>query len=309
MKDDEGTRQRRSKLSRALKAQSYSGLANILFGDYVDQYADAFADLRTHLVKANINVLFRTYVSIMFLSSILTFIATFAATGVALYNLQLPLLLSVVLIFAVPFIIATIVLVALYYYPSQRARQREASIENNLPFALNQMAAVASSGIPPSSMFKLLTNFQEYREVSTEAEKIVKKVDIFGEDLTTALREVAAETPSDDFKEVLYGLLSTIETGGSLEDFLNKKAEASLFEYKIRRKKDIENLSTYASFYTAILVAAPLFLVAILAVMNIIGGELFGYDIQFVMQVGVYAVIPTINTIFITMLHITQTRI
>jgi len=101
-------------------------------------------------------------------------------------------------------------------------------------------------------------------------------------------------------------MISTIETGGSLNEFLSEQAESALFDYQVRREKQIENLSTYASFYTALLIAAPLFLIAVLAIMNIIGGDLFGFAIGDIMNVGVYVVIPFINLLFIGALQLTQ---
>jgi len=190
----------------------------------------------------------------------------------------------------------------LYIYPSQKAKGRKTDIENNLPFALNQMSAVASSGIPPSDMFKLLMDFDEYGEVSRESQKVIRKIELFGEGITTALRETANETSSPELKEVMYGMISTIETGGDLEEFLQEHAEAALFDYRLRREKQIENISTYASFYTALLIAAPLFLIAILSVMNIIGGNVLGLAIPDVMRLGVYVGIPLINIAFIVFL-------
>ncbi|MFB6147286.1 MAG: hypothetical protein ABEJ66_00225, partial [Candidatus Nanohaloarchaea archaeon] len=70
------------------------------------------------------------------------------------------------------------------------------------------------------------------------------------------------------------------------------------------REKEIERLSTYASFYTAILIAAPVFLVVILSVMNLLGGRLMGYAIRDLMWLGIHVVIPVINTLFIIFLAI-----
>ncbi|MCJ7429386.1 MAG: type II secretion system F family protein [Candidatus Nanohaloarchaeota archaeon QJJ-5] len=295
---------RRGKLKRALTADNYSGAANALFGDMADKYGKYFQEVRMNLEKANINMLFRTYVAQIFLTSVLTAFTFFLILLVMLPILGVNMLLSAVLLITVPSIMGMMALVFLYMYPSRQADQRGDNIDQNLPFALNQMSAVASSGIPPSSMFKLLTNFQEYEEIANEAEKIITKIEIFGEDLTTALREVGQTTPSDRFQEVIYGMISTIETGGNLNDFLEEQAESALFDYRMRRQKQIENLSAFASFYTAILVAAPLFLIAIMAVINMIGGNLAGFAIEDIINLGIYIIIPAINTAFVLMLHI-----
>lgn len=295
---------KRGKIKRALTADSYSGAANALFGDFADKYGKYFQEVRVNLEKANINMLFRTYVSQIMLTSVLTAVTFFLILAVMLPILGVNPVLMAVLLITVPSIMGMMALTFLYLYPGRQANQRGDNIDQNLPFALNQMAAVASSGIQPSDMFKLLTNFSEYEEISNEAEKIITKIEIFGEDLTTALREVGQTTPSDRFKEVIYGMISTIETGGNLNDFLEEQSESALFDYRMRRQKQIENLSAFASFYTAILVAAPLFLIAIMAVINMIGGDLAGFAIGDIINLGIYVIIPAINTLFVLMLHI-----
>jgi len=97
-------------------------------------------------------------------------------------------------------------------------------------------------------------------------------------------------------------MLSTVETGGNMEDFMKSKADEALFDFKLEREKEIERLSTYASFYTAILIAAPVFLVVILSVMNLLGGQLMGFAIRDLMWMGVHIIIPVINTLFIIFL-------
>jgi flagellar protein FlaJ len=192
----------------------------------------------------------------------------------------------------------------MYYYPQQKASSRRKDIEESIPFAMNHLSAIATSGIPPSGMFELLASFEEYGGISREAGKISRRVNAFGEDFTTALRETAERSPSEEWNDILYGILSTVETGGNLEDFLKEKSEEALFEFKIEKEKEIERLSTYASFYTAILIAAPVFLVTVLSVMNLLSPNIAGFSIRSLMWIGVHILIPVINILFILFLGI-----
>lgn len=291
-----------SRLKQAFQSESIGAAANALFGPWVDKGGTYFEDLKEDLNHADMDVLFRTYVSKMFFYSIGAAILGFLGGTTYSISAGLSITKAVRYIFGLPMTLALLVFGLMYLYPSQKARKRQKGIEENLPFALNHLAAIATSGIPPSSMFELLSNFEEYEEISEEAEKITRRVNTFGEDLTTALREVAERSPNDDWREVLYGILSTVETGGSLEDFLDQKAEEALFDYKMQREKEIERLSTYASFYTAILIAAPVFLVTILSVMNLLGGQVLGFAIKDLMWMGVHVLIPSLNIVFILFL-------
>jgi flagellar protein FlaJ len=195
-----------------------------------------------------------------------------------------------------------------YTYPFYTANKRKRDIAVNLPFAINHMAAIASSGVPPLILFRLLMGFEEYGEISKEARRIIERVDVFGQDITSAIRNVAMRTPSKEFEELLYGIVSIITTGGDLKRYFKVMADKALFEYELSRRRYTEILSTYADFYTALLIAAPLFLIAILSIMNLVGGELAGMTIGEAMTLGVYGLIPVLNIAFLIFIHLTQPK-
>jgi flagellar protein FlaJ len=164
------------------------------------------------------------------------------------------------------------------------------------------MSAISSSGVPPDSMFELLEQFEEYGEIQKEAEAITRRVNAFVEDVTTAIKEVADRTPNDRFADFLYGMVSTIETGGDLHDYIEEQADEQLFQYNIRKEKEIDRISTYASFYTALLIAAPVFLVVILSVINLLQSQIGGFTVRNLMFLGIHVIIPVVNSLFIVFL-------
>lgn len=293
------------RLNQASKTNNMSAAANALFGPTVDKYGDYFDDIKEDLKQADMDVLYRTYVSQMFLYSSGAVVLGFLAGMLYSIQMQLPVLQIIRFAIGVPIALGLAIFGFMYLYPSQKAKSRKKSIDSNLPFALNHLGAIATSGISPTAMFELLNTFEEYGGISKEAGEISRRVNVFGEDLTTALREVAERSPSDDWSEVLYGIISTVETGGSLKSYLEEKADEAIFEYNMEKEKEIERLSTYASFYTAILIAAPVFLVVVLAVMNLLGGQIAGFAIRDLMWMGVHVIIPVINGLFVIFLALT----
>ena len=277
-----------------------------LFGPLADKTAESFAFLKQYISLADIKMLFRTYLALSYAYSFVFSIFTFCFTLFFLqyfgYSLIEKIFFSIGAA-ALTFLIAFTFFIS---YPMLKAQSRRRDIETNLPFAITHMAAIASSGVPPSTMFRLLTGFEEYGEISKEAKKIVQNIDVLGLDVTTAIREVARKTPSETFKQFLEGVATTIDTGGDLHAYLKKESEKAMFEYKIRREKFLQTLSTYADFYTAVLIAAPLFLVAILSVMSMIEGKLWGMRIEDVMRLGIFVGIPIVNTLFLLFIHFTQ---
>jgi len=263
--------------------------------------------LKQEIEQSSIKIVFETYVGKMFFFSGLSLIAIFLwMMFLFLVLTKIPVLFALVGSLLLSLVAAFAILTIFHSYPFQLVNSKKRSIEGNLPFAMNHMAAISASGVPPFIMFKLLTGVEEYGEISSEAKLVVRNVESFGMDITTAMRQVADRTPSDDFRQFLYGIISTTETGGSLEQYLKNAAKDALFNYRIKREKYLTTLSTYADFYTAVLIAAPLFFISILSVMSMIGGQIMGLSITDAMQLGIYGLIPVLNVIFIMFIHFTQ---
>jgi len=274
----------------------------IIFGGLVDKYYDYFNDLKKKINEADLKILTRTYVCLMFFVSTIAFFVSLPVLFFLLIVYNINPVLTPILSLSV----GGLAFAMMYYYPYEKAGSRKRSIETNLPFAVNHMAAISSSGVPPKIIFKLLSGFGEYGEVSKVASKIIRNVEVFGQDITTAIESVASTIPSDSFKEILYGMLSTIRTGGNLKSYLQVQAKEALFTYRLKREEYLQALSTYADFYTAVMIAAPLFLISILAIMNVIGGTIQGMSIGDAMNLGIYLGIPAMNIAFIMFVSFTQ---
>lgn len=273
---------------------------------YLSKY---ISPLKEELLKSNLGILFEIYVGKMIFYSLLTsLIAFFVVTITFPILLKVPLWITVIsgIILAVTVFVSALLIA--YSYPFHTLTSKKTSIEANMPFAINHMAAIANSGVPPFIIFKLLMHVHEYGEIANEFRRIVRNVDAFGMDIATAIKNIADRTPSEEFKQFLYSFISTINTGGDLRKYLDNTAKESMFDYKIKREKYLHTLSTYADFYTAVLIAAPLFFVSILSIMSLIGGQVIGLSIPTAMRLGIYILIPLLNTLFILFIHYTQPK-
>lgn len=280
-----------------------------LFGNMVDKNIAQFNELKQKYMIADIGILFRTYLAIMFFLPVLIFISSAIIVAFSCFLLKSNTALAIIWTIIVSGILSSTTILALYTYPIIIARKRKTDIEANLPFAINHMSAIASSGAPPYLIFKILSNFKEYGEISRQSSKIVRDIDFFGLDEISALRERINKTPSPQFRELLEGLLATIHAGGSLKNYLNQESEKALFDYRLSRERYSELLSVYADIYTALLIAAPLLFIAILSVLSIVGGNIFGMPIDETMKIGIFGVIPVLNVLFLLFIHITQPKV
>jgi flagellar protein FlaJ len=281
-------------------------LATRLFGPLVDRTAGIFFVTKESLPKADIKITFRTYMSIAFFLAAVAFVSSFAMLFFVTSVISIPALLKVALFAFVPLLNAVVSVFVIAFYPFQKVSSRRKSIEMNLPFVLTHMGAIAESGVPPYVIFRLIAEFEEYGEVATEMKKVIRNIETFGLNPLAAVREVAARTPSDELKQVLLGFVTTTESGGNVKLFLKSAGQQALFEWRIKRERFLQQLSAYAEFYTGLLIAAPLFIIALFAVMNMIQSTVGGYDIIFLTQLSIYVVVPVMNTAFLLFLQGTE---
>ena len=287
-------------------SEGYKRLSLKLFRGLAEGSEKSFRSLGPQLKGANISMLLRAYIAVTYMSTAIAYAAAMAVTLVVSMLLVGDLVMLIYLVMFVPVLAASFVFMLFYIYPSQKSKSVRNSIDNNLPFALISMDSVASSGIPTEFMFELLGSLKEYGEVSRQARLVVRNIKTFGMSSVAAINDVAARTPSPALKQVLSGISSTVGKGGNLPAFLREMASKNLFEYRLRREQYVKTLSTYADIYTAVMIAAPLMMLAVLVMMNIIGGDVMGMTIPDAISLMAYVVVPLMNVSFLAFIHMSH---
>lgn len=176
----------------------------------------------------------------------------------------LTLLLAVVLIPAGVF-------ACLCYYPQLEAQGRKTKIEMDLPYAITYMQALSSTIV----LYDIFRNVYDagdlYGEVSKECGLIVRDVELFGEDLLTAMENTIAITPSANFRELLNDLMLVYRSGGNLTYFFNAKSES----YRELARQELEALLQFlemiAEIYLTAFVAGPIAIIITLVAQNLSG--------------------------------------
>lgn len=310
---NEIAKEKSKKESVTYNAESYSAIANILMKDFslefINSFPDFFKGLYRSLRLANIKILSSSYTNMMMLSSVLGLLGGSLILGlISMFSsMPLPMVVSNA---ALGGIFGGAIVFAVYYiFPQYTLKNRDSNLRSNLPFAIDHMAAIVGAGVSPTAMFGLISQSKDYGEVSVELEKIVEYVELFGYDLIAAMSSVSLMSPAKSMKEFLEGFTSTIESGGDLKKYLREKADGSMLQYKLERQRYTESISTFSDIYTGIMVASPLFFVAVLSLVSILGGEVGGMDITTLMLLGTYLAIPLLNLLFIVFMEATQPNI
>jgi len=289
------------------KTNFYNVFANKIFGNsaenLIKKYPKYFDDLRRTVRLANLRIFFNTYVSLGILSFFLTMLLSFLLSLVIFMDFSVFAFAKYI---SLSLLMGLFVLAGLYYYPRIIMDSRRRDIKQDLPFAIIHMAAVAGSGAQLVTVFSMIVESNEYKGLEGEIKRILNYVNLFGYNMSTALRAVAENTPSNEFKELMNGMIETIESGGSLKNYLKNKADDIMTTYKLERKRYVETLSTYSDIYTAILIAAPLLFIIVLVLLSIVGTKVGGVDISFIEKLGTFIVVPVLNIGFIIFLNIVQ---
>lgn len=272
-------------------SDSYTRLAMKLFEPVVTEHVSRFSSLREDLKKARIRLTIEEYVS----SSILTVILAVGLTAPLVFLLALLLRLPpsgiLFAVFIAGFAIAVFVASIFYFYPSIAASGIKKSIDNALPFATIYLSTLAGTGMPTQSMFRVLADFQEYGEVSKEARSIMNDVDVLGMNIVSALDKAARHTPSDDLKELFWGIKSTITTGGDLRTYLIEKGKGYMSNYRRSIDMYVEELSLLTELYITLVVVGSIFFIVMTAIMNMIGGASSGF-LPMLQNIVVYVLLP-----------------
>ena len=275
----------------------------------------AFNVFKREVIKCKLNILPESYISIILLTTLLSiFVGVFIFFFFLFFNLsaELPIITKstesflsrFAKIFWVLFLFPIGTFLMMYFYPSLEKKSIESRINQELPFAAIHMAAISGSLLEPSKIFSIIISTKEYPFLEKELTKLMNEINVYGYDLITALRAVAFNSPSEKFAELFNGIATTINSGGNLPGFFERRAETLLFDYKIEREKYTKAAETFMDIYISVVIAAPMILLLLLMMMKIsnLGIQLETYAITLIMVLSV----SVINVFFIIFLHLKQ---
>jgi flagellar protein FlaJ len=185
--------------------------------------------------------------------------------------------------------------------PGSTASTRKRDIDKRLGQAMSFVSAMASADVTVDIIFKELSRQKLYGEIRAEAEWITRDCELMGVDILTSISRAAQRSPSTKFQEFLQGVITTTSSGGQLKPYFLMKAEQFEKEHKIEMRRGLESLGLMAETFVTVVVAFPLFLIIIMAIMAIVPGN--GTDAQFTVNllyiiVGVMVPVSQFGFIF-----------
>ena len=232
--------------------------------------------LEDSLIKAHMKIRPEEYTAVTWMTSLLAGIVGLAI-GVVFGGIILTLLNSIIALRISVILLTTLVPPAAIYLvmkaiPSSRVSSRARDINKHIGSAMSFISALSSADVNVDVIFSELAKQPIYGEVQKEAEWITRDTTLLGFDILTAIRNAAARTPSPKFQDFLQGVVTTATSGGHLKPYFILKAEQYEKEEKLNTKSEMETLGLFAETFVTVVVAFPLFLVVIMAIMSIVSG-------------------------------------
>lgn len=176
------------------------------------------------------------------------------------------------------------------YLPRSNAETRARRIDLLLPQAISYLYALSAGGNDITRVLRAMADEEEtYGEVAQEFDHAVRDMDYFGNDPLTALGNLRDLTPSENLRTFLDDLVSTLESGGDINEFLRTESDKYFDRAQDRQRSFLEQLATLAEVYIGAAVVGPLFLIIVLLLISLVGGETL-----FAIYATVYVIVPVL---------------
>lgn len=303
------------KYSEFKASRGYLKLANKLFLSMASKAVrkGSFKDLGEGLRKANMEILFETYVAMMYLTVTLAFSLSFLV-GVLFTFFKTDIVWPFFVLRGgdyaamaskmalLPIAVPILTFLAIYFYPATEKKSIESRIDQELPFAVIHMSAITGAGIEPTEIFRIIGLSREYPFLRKEIRKVLNQINLYGYDLTTALNNAAKTAPSEKLAELFMGLSVTITSGANLSEFFQKRSETLLLSYRLEREKYTHLVETFLDIYISIVITAPMIFLLMMIMMAISGMNIgFGPTQISILAVAVIAVLNVVFLVFLQM--------
>ncbi|MFC6836122.1 type II secretion system F family protein [Halomarina ordinaria] len=179
-----------------------------------------------------------------------------------------------------------------YLVAGERKREINVLLSDSVSF----MYALSVGGLNQLEILEAIATADDtYGEVSKEFQSIVLETRYFDTDYRTAIRNQAHQTPSDELGQFLTDMLSIIDSGGNMTQFLEDQKEKQMRTSKQEQETVLETLELFGEMYMT-LSLFPLLLIIILVIMSMMG------EAQTMLLYGtVYGLIPLVGAGFLVL--------
>lgn len=187
------------------------------------------------------------------------------------------------------------------YRPYFAGNSREREIDLILPDVVAFMYSLSVGGANQIKIFHDVADAEDqFGEASVEFQRIVAKMEYFNMDYQSAVREVADVTPSDELDSFLLDMLSIIESGGDMTNFLDNQQDVLRKRAEKKEKEQLDSIELFSEMYVSLTVL-PMGILIVLVIVSAMADPHLGAFLA-----AVYIIIPVINIGFGVMIGMTK---
>jgi flagellar protein FlaJ len=271
-----------------------------IFGNLSKKINVGYPGLQDQLIKSRICVPFDIYISRAYFISILALVPLVLLSYFFFRGIleQLPDLVILLIISFLSIIFGFALFKMILVYPEIASNLRGRKIDILLPHAIALMHALSRGSNDIMVSFEIISkNRKLFGEVSQEAEGALVEAKLLNNNIKTALKNSAAQSPSDTYKNFLEGLSTIIASGGDIVAFFLNKSEQFRIKAVNENKAYMETLGLLSEVYVTGFAVGPLFIIVLLVILGLMGDMDY-----FLLMLMVYFFIPMGALIFIILI-------
>lgn len=278
----------------------YSRFCHNQIGAYLSSIKPMFEDLRSILAKAGIDIPYNRYLSMMFFTTLLlslvwiSIISSILVINMGIGGLLLALFSTI--------IFSILVFSSFYIVPYLLVLDRKSRIKDTLPFATIYLRTLVGTGTPMAEVFENLSEVDEYGEISKEAEKIKNDLQTFNLSIGEAIENSIDRSPSEEYQKLMWGLNHTLNTGGSVDEYLSNKSEELMQQYKRRVEEFSDQLSLVIEIYITLVIIGSILFSTMGAIISIVSPGIGSNTIVLVQALSIFFVLPLLSAMFIILI-------
>ena len=190
----------------------------------------------------------------------------------------------------------------MYYFPKINSKSRGSKLIQELPYYIGYMATLSASGLGVEGVMRAIAREDSKEELVKDAKNFTRNLDFLGLDAISATKDLIYRAPPGPYSELLEGLVSTIQSGGSLREYFIATAKVQMEEKKLMLQKMTASLGIVSEMYTILLIVFPLLAVIMLSIMAIMTPNLGGFSLTFLMKGLTYGLVPIFGIMMLIMI-------
>ncbi|MBU2633846.1 MAG: type II secretion system F family protein [Nanoarchaeota archaeon] len=251
--------------------------------------AKKFPGLKNELIQAGMNVKPEDFIKKTILLTILITFTLFACFLLIFLKLELGLGL---LFLIIP--LSFFVFILLLKSPRTKIKGKINDVDREIVYAGRFLLIELSAGVP---LFNAMVNVSKnFKYIGKSFKEIVDRVEV-GKPIDQALNEVMEITPSDNFRKLIWQVMSALQTGGDVSVAVAHIVDQISKEQMIDLKQYNKKLNPLVMFYLMIAVIIPSLGIAMLSLLS----TFLGFTLGVGSLISIAIFIGIIQLFFLTM--------